>query len=105
MHPEPISISARHDIGIESLKKAIVKQIHPDSDLPEPEFMINLRQKKCLEKAVAALMQAQTASIDMPVDCVVIDIRLALDALGEITGAVCHEDVLDEIFSTFCIGK
>jgi tRNA modification GTPase len=103
--PEPISISARHDIGIESLKKAIVKQIHPDSDLPEPEFMINLRQKKCLEKAVAALMQAQTASIDMPVDCVVIDIRLALDALGEITGAVCHEDVLDEIFSTFCIGK
>jgi len=105
--PEPICISARHDMGIESLKKAIVNQItQKDSGASDPEFMINLRQKKCLEKARDALMQAQTAYIDsMPIDCVLIDIRLALDALGDITGVVYHEHVLDEIFSTFCIGK
>jgi len=105
--PEPICISARYDIGMDSLRKAIVKQtLHQDSDLPEPEYMINFRQKKCLQKAKDALMQAQTASNEnLPVDCVVIDIRLALDALGEITGDVWHKDVLDEIFSTFCIGK
>jgi tRNA modification GTPase len=105
--PEPICISARYDIGIAFLKKAIVNHItQQNSDLPDPEFMINLRQKKCLEKARDALMQAQNAYIDnLPMDCVEIDIRLALDALGEITGAVYYEHVLDEIFSSFCIGK
>ena len=105
--PDPICISARHDIGMDSLKKAIVNHtIQQDSDAPDPEYMINFRQKKCLEKAKDALMQAQTAYNDnLPVDCVVIDIRLALDALGEITGDVYHEHVLDDIFSTFCIGK
>jgi tRNA modification GTPase len=105
--PEPICISARHDIGMASLKKTIRDYItQKDSDMPDPEFMINLRQKKCLEKVREALMQAQTAFNEhLPVDCAVIDIRLALDALGEITGTVCHEHILDDIFSTFCIGK
>jgi len=105
--PEPICISARHDIGIKNLKKAIVNHImQQNADLPDPQFLINLRQKKCLEKAKDALMQAQTAYTDnMPIDCVVIDIHTALDALGEITGAVYYEHVLDEIFSSFCIGK
>jgi tRNA modification GTPase len=105
--PSPICISARHNTGIESLKQAIRDfLILKDADLPDPEFMINLRQKKCLEKAGEALMQAQKAyNENLPVECAVIDIRLSLDALGEITGAVCHEQVLDDIFSTFCIGK
>jgi tRNA modification GTPase len=105
--PDPICISARHDIGMASLKKAIKDYItQKNSGVPDPEFMINLRQKKCLEKAREALIQAQTAlNENLPVDCAVIDIRLAIDALGEITDAVCHEHVLDDIFSTFCIGK
>jgi tRNA modification GTPase len=105
--PEPICISARHDMGIPSLKKAIVNHIiQNNSGASDPEYMINLRQKKCLEKARDALMQAQTAYDDnLPIDCVVIDIRLAIDALGEITGIIYHEHVLDEIFSSFCIGK
>jgi tRNA modification GTPase len=104
---DPIGISALHGIGIDDLKKSIVNQaIQKDSDLPEPEFMINFRQKKCLENAKNALMQAQIAyNNHLPPDCVVIDIRQALDALGNITGDVYHEQILDDIFSTFCIGK
>jgi len=105
--PDPIYISARHEIGLEPLKKAIVNHCtRQASDMPDPEFMINFRQKQCLEKAKNALMQAQKAVKDqLTMDCVVIDIKLALDALGEISGAVCHEQILDDIFSTFCIGK
>ncbi|ETR72784.1 MAG: tRNA modification GTPase MnmE [Candidatus Magnetoglobus multicellularis str. Araruama] len=105
--PPPISISARHDIGIDRLKKAIVNSlIIQCSGVHDSEFMINLRQKKCLVLAKNYLEQARTACIEnMPLDCVAIDIRLALDALGEITGAVYHEQILDEIFSSFCIGK
>jgi len=105
--PSPIAISARYDQGIDLLKQAIVNHLtKPHTEMTAPEFMINLRQRKCLEKARDCLKQAQQAcSENMPLDCALIDIRLALDALAEITGGVHHEHILDEIFSTFCIGK
>jgi tRNA modification GTPase len=46
-------------------------------------------------------------SIDetMPIDCIVVDLRAAWEALGQIAGDTLGEDIIDQIFATFCIGK
>ena len=105
--PQPVYISALHHKGIDSLKKSISNEIISQKDnISAPSFMINLRQKKCLETAKNYLEQALSANNrDMPLDCTVIDIRLAMDSLGEITGEIHNEHMLDQIFSKFCIGK
>ncbi|KPA18295.1 tRNA modification GTPase TrmE, partial [Candidatus Magnetomorum sp. HK-1] len=104
--PSPLYISALHHKGIVALKQSITDAITiQKDDIPAPTFMINLRQKKCLETAKDYLEQSLSACLNnMPLDCVVIDIRLAMDALGEITGEIHNEQMLDQIFSTFCIG-
>jgi len=104
--PVPIYISALHRIGIDQLKHDISEKISCQNDeLPSPEFMINLRQKNCLETAKNYIEQALSASFNLPLECSVIDIRLALEALGDIIGIVHNEQLLDQIFSSFCIGK
>jgi tRNA modification GTPase len=103
---EPLFISALHRLGIDQLKQVMTETIMVQHDeMPSPEFVVNLRQKNCLKTAKNCLKQALSASQHMPLDCVVIDIRQAMDALGEIIGAVHNEQMLDHIFSSFCIGK
>ena len=52
-----------------------------------------------LHNALAAIDEAQSA------ECVALELRVALQALGEIVGIVTNEDILDQIFKEFCIGK
>lgn len=53
-----------------------------------------------------SLIEARSAAISgTPIDLISIDIRDALDAIGEITGETAREDVINQIFSQFCIGK
>ena len=47
----------------------------------------------------------QAVEQNMPAECVAEDLREASDALGEITGTIASDDILNQIFSTFCIGK
>ena len=61
---------------------------------------------QALRRAADHLATAQeTLESSYPLDMVTIDLRAALDALGEVTGHTVTEDLLDKIFSTFCIGK
>ncbi|MBF0449255.1 MAG: tRNA uridine-5-carboxymethylaminomethyl(34) synthesis GTPase MnmE [Candidatus Magnetomorum sp.] len=105
--PQPINISAKYHMGIDQLKQTIATMVTGNKDnMPSPEFMINLRQKNCLETSKECLEQALSACVNnMPLDCATIDISLALDALGEMIGVVHNEQMLDQIFSSFCIGK
>ena len=64
------------------------------------------RHKRCLVRARAALAEARDLTLKgEPEECVAVEIRGALDDLAELTGEVATEDILKEVFSSFCIGK
>lgn len=66
----------------------------------------NDRQRENLGRAMDALVAAKLAvEADMPLDLVSMDIQEALEALGEMTGEVTTDDILDRIFGSFCVGK
>ena len=72
----------------------------------DTEFVTNKRQQDCLEKAKESLMQAYMASkINELQDLISIDVKQALLCLDEITGEVITDDILNNIFDNFCIGK
>lgn len=101
----PLWISAKYGDGIPSLKEAIyalvMKQDHQSTMM-----ITNIRHKMALERAVALLSQAKDSIIGgLSPEFPALDLREALDTLGEIIGETVNEDILDRIFSTFCIGK
>ncbi|MGC1395964.1 MAG: tRNA uridine-5-carboxymethylaminomethyl(34) synthesis GTPase MnmE, partial [Coleofasciculaceae cyanobacterium] len=70
------------------------------------DIAINQRQAAALTSAKTSLQQVQeTITQNLPLDFWTIDLRGAIQALGEITGEEVTESVLDRIFSRFCIGK
>ena len=51
------------------------------------------------------VLKFETIEIGLPMDLIAVDLKEALDALGEVTGEISSEDVLDHIYSNFCVGK
>jgi tRNA modification GTPase len=102
-----VKTAAAKQKGIEDLEKAIVAIIHADQlQAANLDFAINQRQAAALTRAQSALAQVQeTIAAQLPLDFWTIDLRSAIQALGEITGEEVTEAVLDQIFSKFCIGK
>lgn len=100
-----VYISAVEKKGIDSLEEKIFELAIGTE--PDKEALVsNLRHRDLLKKAEEQLAAAlQTSIAGFPQDLVVIDIRGAFSTLGEITGETASEDVLDEIFARFCIGK
>ncbi len=70
----------------------------------ESVLVTNTRHQEALRRS-AEHLQASILSLEQPLDFVSIDLRAAYDALGEVTGETASEDLLDKIFSEFCIGK
>ncbi len=93
--------------GIEDLENAILKAVSlGDIQAANLELTINQRQAAALTRAYTALQQVQSTIADtLPLDFWTIDLRGAIQALGEITGEEVTESVLERIFSRFCIGK
>jgi tRNA modification GTPase len=102
-----VKISAKNGTGVERLKKRIVEKIANEYEkLPDEIVITNARQKERLEKMMEHLQSARIAiKNSMGHEFVVIDLREALNVLGEITGETVTEDILNNIFSNFCIGK
>jgi tRNA modification GTPase len=98
-----IKISTLKNTNIEELKSLIVsKVIHSSAE----SLKINHRQADLLRKSRNALNKALQASREgLAQDFWTIDLKAAVSALGEITGDVITEELLDNIFSRFCIGK
>jgi tRNA modification GTPase len=93
--------------GIEQLEQAIMKSVQAGTTQAQNlEIAINQRQAAALTRAKLALEQVQeTIAHQLPLDFWTIDLRTAIQALGEITGEDVTESVLERIFSRFCIGK
>ena len=68
-------------------------------------LVTSVRHRDALARAADSIEAAQAAAGSVPPDLLAVDIRAALNALGEITGETVGEDLLDQIFSKFCIGK
>ncbi|HEY9703434.1 MAG TPA: hypothetical protein V6C58_13360, partial [Allocoleopsis sp.] len=93
--------------GIEELETAILKSVNMgDLKAGNMEFAINQRQTAALTRCKFSLEQVKnTIEEKLPLDFWSIDLRGAIQALGEITGEEVTESVLEKIFSRFCIGK
>lgn len=102
-----VPVSARTGEGLDRLKSAIHHGVVTPAREAAPSVLVTrLRHRASLERARGALDEALHAlHRQVPGECVALDLRAALDALGEITGAVSTEDLLDRIFQEFCIGK
>jgi tRNA modification GTPase len=100
-------VSATTLAGVDALVERIVGEIGPgQSERSDAPVIDSLRQKNLLDRAVGALDEvAKGLAANMPVDAISVDLQDALHALGEITGEVTSEDILDAVFSGFCVGK
>jgi tRNA modification GTPase len=99
--------SALSGEGIPELKEKILEIAAPARDLGlEGEFITNLRHQQLLQVSLQALAKAhQAAEQNLPHEMLLLDLYEALRPLDQITGATYVDDVLDIIFSTFCVGK
>ena len=102
-----IELSCATGQGIETLKDAI-KQLVWSGDLRTEmlQVMINSRHQDALKRARAGTLQTIAAlAADYSLELAAVDLRIAVNAVGEIVGKTTTEDLLDSIFSQFCIGK
>ena len=102
-----VQISALYGLGLEILKKKIAQTVVGENPLERGHAIVpNLRHKRLLDISLRAaesiIVQLQE---DTPFELVTIYMQEAIDALGEILGTNAKVDVLEQIFSQFCIGK
>lgn len=103
---EVLFLSAKENIGVEELKTALLEKVNLHHINTSETLVTNIRHVQALQNTENALVNVLN-NIDNPVtsDFLAMDIKQALHYLGEITGMVTTDDLLENIFSKFCIGK
>jgi len=101
-----VFISAKEKVGIDELKDTLLEQVNLHHINTSETLVTNIRHVEALKQTENAL-QRVLENVDNPVtsDFLAMDIKQALHYLGEITGTVTTDDLLDNIFTKFCIGK
>ena len=104
---EGISGNTKETNGLDDLKKAIIKVLESNTRInKDMTYISNARQLSLIKKADNSLKKAlKGLKENIPVDVVTIDIESAKNIFGEILGENYKDDLLDELFSRFCIGK
>jgi len=102
-----VRISALTGQGLDDLKKTVVDCVlKEDIDLTSSNVVPNLRHRQALNDAMSFFKRAAlNLEEDRPMEIVAVELKSGLDALGEIIGETTSEDVLESIFSQFCLGK
>lgn len=99
-----VSVCAPRGEGLDALRALLVSFAPKDGI--ESSMLSQARHVQAAMRACDALAEAQQAlEEEMPLDVCAVDLSDALDALGEITGETLNEQVIDEVFSRFCVGK
>ena len=105
-HPELLQMSAKNKEGVEQLKTALLDLVDTGALSGQSAVVSNSRHYHALVRALEALDKVQEGiDAELSGDLLAIDLRAALFALGEITGAITNDDMLGHIFANFCIGK
>ena len=102
-----IPVSAKEETGIEELEKEIQSMFYQgDIDFNDEVYVTNLRHKTALTERLSSLKLVQKSIEDgMPEDFYSIDLMNAYEQLGTIIGEAVEDDLVNEIFSKFCMGK
>lgn len=104
-HPV-LSLSAGTGDGLDSLKDKLLSLALSHADTAGSALLTNTRHIELVRQSRQALQRAlDSIKAGMPVDCAVVDLREAWELLGSITGDTVHDDMVEEIFSRFCLGK
>lgn len=98
-------ICATNGNGLAPLLDAVEVAVWGEQDHPEPEVAVSARHSDLLNSALRQLEDAERIAGDGDFELIAIHLRTAIDALGKITGQTIQADILDYIFSNFCIGK
>jgi len=99
-----VAVSALTGSGLEQLQSLIIEDVAQFSVQRAP-FLARRRHIEAMKEAQICLQRARLVAADVHQELVAEDLRQAQNALGTITGAVTSDDLLGEIFSSFCIGK
>jgi tRNA modification GTPase len=104
--PEPVRLSVKHDDDLSVLEKAIIALLGVNTISSEPPLISRARQRESLLRCEDSLACAEQGMRDGDgYEIVAMDIQHALSALQELAGEIVHDDILDMLFSDFCIGK
>ncbi len=107
LNAKVISISAKNHTGIQELEDTIKEMFfHGEVSLNDEVYITNVRQKTSLQEALDSLhLVMQSIEDGMPEDFYSIDLMNAYEELGKIIGEAVEDDLVNEIFSKFCMGK
>ena len=102
-----IELSAKTGAGLDVFTGWLQKFVYgSDKHLGDGIYVQNARHENLLKNSLASMQDALSAAeAQMPYDCIMIDLRNAAGFLGEITGDTVRDEIINEIFSKFCIGK
>tara|TARA_B100000965_G_scaffold405690_1_gene440749 strand:+ start:4396 stop:5751 length:1356 start_codon:yes stop_codon:yes gene_type:complete len=100
-------ISITEGTGLKDLRKKIIQTLESDHVVPsDQQLVVNARQATVLKQTQGLILSAlEQFSRDEPVELAASDLKQALERLGDVVGRIDNEAMLDELFSTFCIGK
>ena len=99
-----LTVSTKTGQGIPELEAVIAAKVAEALGREEAPVLTRARHRRLVEEARAALLRAILA-LDIGPELAAEDVRVAADQIGRLTGRIDVEDVLGEIFSSFCIGK
>lgn len=101
-----VAISAKFGTGIDQLSNEVERWVFSDQRTSDAGASLNARQGELCTRAVEALRLVEnTVENDMPQDCLATDLKTAVDCLSEICGEAVSEEIITNVFATFCIGK
>lgn len=102
-----IEISAKLQVGLDLLREAIRNRLTPSRlESQDSVLVTNLRHIQALERALDGVEQAaRSVEAGRAGELIAMDLRIAADALGEITGVITTDEILERIFAEFCVGK
>ena len=102
-----VESTTTNEFGLENLKSKIVEMFNLDQiSTLDQTYLNNARQLSLAKEALSSLEEAEKSSINnVPVDLIQIDLMDAFTKLGEIIGITYSEEVINNLFKNFCVGK